>query len=124
MKKILILGGGFGGIRTALDLKKGLESQVEITLIDKISYHLFFPSLYEVASVYGAGKAPFAVKIRKTVCIPYSEIFDGKNINFIQAEVAVVDLKARSVKTKGEEVLFYDYLVVALGGQTADFGIL
>lgn len=127
MKKILILGGGFGGIRCALDLDKKFNNQIQITLVDKNSYHLFLPSIYEVASAYGvnlpAGGDNFYVKIRKTVCIPYGEIFADKNINFIQAEIFVVDLKTKSVRTKGGEVLFYDYLVIALGSQTADFGI-
>src|SRR3989344_6505698 len=130
MSKILILGGGFGGIRCALDLEKklthstgsGQDGQVQIILVDKNSYHLFLPALYEVAAVYGNKEDSFAVKIRKTICIPYGEIFAGKNINFIQAEISVVDLKAKSVRTKGEEGLFYDYLVIALGSQTADFG--
>ena len=50
MKKILILGGGFGGIRAALDLEKNLKNEAQITLIDKNGYHLFLPALYEVAS--------------------------------------------------------------------------
>lgn len=127
MTKILILGGGFGGVRCALDLEKKFKDQVRITLLDKNSYHLFLPSLYEVASAYGAnpptGGDPFAVKMRKTTCISYGSIFKGKNIDFIQAEISAVDLKARNVRTKGGGVLFYDYLVIALGSQTADFGI-
>ncbi len=131
MQKILILGGGFGGIRCALDLEKKLKGQAEISILDKNSYHLFLPSLYEVASIYGIypahtggiKKDPFAVKIRKTICIPYGDIFSGKNINFVQAEISAVDLSAKNVRTKGNEVLFYDYLVIALGSQTADFGI-
>ena len=123
MTKILILGGGFGGIRCALDLNKKFKGQVQITLVDKNGYHLFLPSLYEVASVFEAKKDPFAVKMRKTICIPYGEIFADKNINFVQAEVSNVDLKTKSVGTKGGEVLFCDYLVIALGSQTADFGI-
>ena len=87
MTKILILGGGFGGIRTALDLGKefihstgsGQDGQVQITLVDRNSYHLFLPSLYEVAAVYGKDKDPFAVKIRETICIPYGKIFSEKN---------------------------------------------
>ena len=131
MKKILILGGGFGGVRCALDLDKkfthstgsGQDSQVQITLVDKNSYHLFLPALYEVASAYGVRRDPFSVKMRKTICIPIKEIFIGKNIGFVQAEVSMVDLKTKIVRTKGGEVLSYDYLVIALGSQTADFGI-
>lgn len=127
MIKILILGGGFGGVRAVLDLDRKLRGQVQITLVDRNSYHLFLPSLYEVASIYGvnppAGGDLFDVKIRKTICIPYGSIFEGKSIDFIQAEVSAVDLKLKRVKTKGREVLFYDYLVIALGSQTADCGI-
>ncbi len=127
MTKILILGGGFGGVRCALDLDKKFKGQIEITLVDRNSYHLFLPSLYEVASAYGAnppiGGDPFAVKMRKTICIPYGNIFAGKNIDFIQAEISTVDLKTRNIRTKGGEILFYDYLEIALGSQTADFGI-
>ena len=135
MLKILILGGGFGGIRTALDLSRLLcnrgssilsesgDKKFEITLIDRNSYHLFLPSLYEVASVYKTDGDPFAVKMRKTVCIPYGEMFADKDINFIHAEIVEVNLNAKSVRTKGGEILTCDYLVIAFGSQTADFGI-
>lgn len=138
MKKILILGGGFGGIKCALDLEKklthstgsGQEAKVQITLVDKNSYHLFLPSLYEVASACEVnmssgqlGGDPFMVKLRKTICVPYGEIFDGRKVNFIQAEIFKVDLSSNNITTKGGEVLPYDYLVIALGSQTADFGI-
>lgn len=122
MVRILILGGGFGGVITALGLGRKLADKAEITLVDKNYYHLFVPSLYEVASAYDIGKDPFAIKLKKSVCIPYSDIFDGKNVNFIQAEVTGVDLSGKKVKT-GDTVLEYDYLVIGLGGETNDFGI-
>ena len=75
MTKILILGGGFGGIRAALDLEKKLKGEAAITLVDKKSYHLFVPALYEVASAYGLKKDPFGVRFKKPICIPYSDIF-------------------------------------------------
>lgn len=128
MIKILILGGGFGGIRAALDLEKKLkhsteQSQVEITLIDKHSYHLFAPALYEVASAYGVAEDPFSVKLKKTISIPYQDIFDGKNIKFIQAEILKINLEHNLVATGGEETLRFDYLILALGSQASDFGI-
>lgn len=131
MIKILILGGGFGGIRTALDLENKIKDKVEITLIDKKSYHLFVPALYEVASAYGVKEDPFAVRLKKTICIPYSDIFSaegepassGGKINFVQAEISSIDLQNKEVLTRGGETLNYDYLVIALGSQVADFGI-
>lgn len=122
MKKILILGGGFGGIRAALDLEKNLKSEVQITLIDKNGYHLFLPALYEVASAFNIKRDPFAVRLKKSICIPYSSIFEGKNIDFIQDEITKIDLNDK--KVFGDARVFeYDYLLIALGSQTNDFGI-
>lgn len=123
MIKILILGGGFGGIRCALDLEKKLKGQVDVTLIDKNNYHLFTPALYEVASAYGIKKDPFAVQLRKTISMPYADIFENKNINFVQAEIVDVDIMAQRVKTKGEAVFGYDYLIFSLGSETMDFNV-
>ncbi len=121
--KILILGGGFGGIRTALNLERFLGGHVEITLIDQNSYHLFVPALYEVASAYGSNHDPFAMALRKSIAIPFSQIFEGKKINFVQASVRHIDLRGQIVTTASDHAFSYDYLVLALGSQTADFGI-
>ena len=128
MRRILIIGGGFGGIRVALDLEEKLrneikDGQVEVTLIDKNNYHLFVSSLYEVASATGIKKDPFAVRLRKSICIPYADIFENKFINCIQAEVSEVNLEEKFVVTKGDAKHKFDYLVLALGSQSSDFGI-
>jgi len=133
MIKILILGGGFGGVRCALDLaayneprlwrEKKIGGDAEITLVDKKSYHLFTPALYEVASAYGLKQDPFAIRLKKTICIPYSDIFENKKIKFVQAEITSIDVENKKVATGGGEILDYDYLVVALGSQPSDFGV-
>lgn len=124
MTKILILGGGFGGVRAALDLERKLGSKAEITLIDKNSYHLFVPALYEVASAYGVKKDPFAIRLKKTICVPYADIFKNKKVNFIQAEISSVDPENKKVVTRGGEILDYDYLVIALGSTTEYFDVI
>lgn len=123
MLKILILGGGFGGIRCALDLDKKLGNKVEITLIDRNGYHLFIPAIYEVASAYGIKKDPFAIQLKKTICIPYTDIFENTSVDFIEAEINQVDLQNKKVKTKGEHIFEYDYLVLALGSETSTYDI-
>ena len=123
MTKILILGGGFGGIRCALDLNKKFKKEAEITLIDRNGYHLFIPALYEVASAYGLKKDAFSVQLRRTICMPYEDIFGKTNINFVQAEVTKIDLDRKKVVTGGEMSLDYDYLIIAIGSETADYGI-
>lgn len=123
MKKILILGGGFGGVRTALDLNKKLGSEAEIILIDRNSYHLFVPAIYEVASAYGIKKDPFAIQLKRTVCMPYADIFAGTKINFIEAEILDINPIHQMVKVSGEVIVEYDYLVISLGSETADYNI-
>ncbi len=121
--KILILGGGFGGIRAALDLEKYLGGRAELTLIDRNSYHLFAPLLYETASAYGLKRDAFLSQLRKTVSIPFADIFAGKNVHFIQGEIAKVDLAQRQVTTRGDAMFPYDFLVIGMGSQASDFGI-
>lgn len=123
MIKILILGGGFGGVRCALDLNNKFKNGAEITLIDRNSYHLFIPAIYEVASAYGIKKDPFAVQLKKSICIPYADIFNETSVDFIQAEIDQVNLQEKKVKTRGEHVFEYDYLVIALGSETSDYNI-
>ena len=128
MIKILILGGGFGGIRCALDLERKFamslsKNEAEITLIDRNSYHLFTPAIYEVASAYGIKKDAFAVQLKKTVCIPYADIFTGKKINFLAGEIVDVNLISKRVMTRGGRVLEYDHLVIGLGSEVYDYNI-
>ena len=99
MIKILILGGGFGGIRCALDLNKKIGKEAEITVVDKNGYHLFVPDLYEVASAYGLRKDPFTVQLRRTTCMPFADIFSGTNINSVQAEISEISLSNKKIKT-------------------------
>lgn len=126
MAKILILGGGFGGVRTALELNRKLKNsqeKFEIILIDQNSYHLFTPAIYEVASAFGIKKDPFAVQLKRTVCMPYADIFSGTKIGFIEAEILEINSAHQLVRISGDVVIEYDYLVVALGSETADYNI-
>lgn len=123
MPRILILGGGFGGIRTALSLGSRLRGHAEITLIDRNGYHLFTPALYEVASAYGLDRDRFNRRLRNTVAVPYEEIFQGSQVRFVQAEIREVNVETMAVTTQGGHLFRYDYLVIGLGAQTADYGI-
>lgn len=123
MKKVIILGGGFAGVRCALDLAKRFSSDTEITLIDRNSYHLFTPALYEIASAAGIKKDPYAVYLRKTIAIPFSDIFFGLPVKICQTELQEVNLQEKTVIAQGGETLSWDYLVISLGSQSSDFGI-
>ena len=126
MIKILILGGGFGGVRAALDLENKLRHRkdVSIALIDRAECQIFTPALYEVASVFGINhEHPYHTKLRGTVSIPYAAIFKNKNVQIIQAEINHIDLEARHVVTNGATTIDFDYLVLAFGATTSTFGI-
>ncbi len=124
MAKIVILGGGFGGVRTALDLNKKLRNtDNEITLIDRNGYHLFVPAIYEVAAAFGMKKDPYAMQLKRTVCMPYADIFAGTKVSYIQAEIEEINLLNQSVKLGGDKSVDYDYLVISLGSETADYNI-
>lgn len=125
MTNILILGAGFGGIGAALKLEKKLKSSkdLKITLIDRSNFHLFTPSLYEVATIYGLIEDNFAKYLRGSVAIPINEILENKKVDFIQAEIKEINLKEKFVLTGGEAKLDFDYLIIALGGETEFYGI-
>ena len=104
---ILIAGGGYAGIQTALGLERLLNKNYsKIQLIDKNLYHTLLPSLPEILSKRG-----FSI-------IYYKDIFQGKKIDFIQANIADVDLGEKLVFTTDPSYqLRYDYLVLSLGSR-------
>ena len=107
---IVIVGAGFGGMEVARRLAK---APITITLIDKHNYHLFQPLLYQVAI---AGLVP------SQIAYPLRTIFrKQKNLTFQMGAVTNIDFDSRYVKTDGS-VIAYDYLVLAVGGETNFFG--
>lgn len=125
MTNILILGAGFGGISAALKLEKKLKDNrdFKITLIDRNNFHLFTPSLYEVATVYGLIENNFTQYLRTSVAIPIGEIVKNKKVNFVQGEIREMNLKEKYVLTNGGNKFDFDYLIIALGGEIEFYGI-
>jgi len=109
--KVVIVGGGFGGLRAAQGLKK---ADVLITLIDKTNHHLFQPLLYQVAS---AALSP------GNIAVPIREVLKKQpNVEVLMADVEAVDLKNQCVITGNEESFPYDYLILAPGSHHSYFG--
>jgi len=108
---VVIIGAGFGGLETARKLR---NAPVQITIIDRHNYHLFQPLLYQVAI---AGLVP------SQIAYPLRTIFRRqKNVNFQMGEVSAIDFKSRYIKADGS-VIAYDYLILAVGGQTNFYGL-
>jgi NADH dehydrogenase len=108
--KVIIIGGGFGGLSAAKKLK---NKPVDVILIDKTNHHLFQPLLYQVAT---AGLSP------AYIAFPLRSIFrKSKNVQVILGEVKRIDRKEKKVYLNGESY-FYDFLIVAVGARHHYFG--
>lgn len=108
-KKVIIIGGGFGGLTTAKSIK---SNQFEIILIDKTNHHLFQPLLYQVAT---AALSP------ADIAVPIRSIFaKQQNITVLMDEVISIDKNEKSVHLKNSKLIF-DYLIVAPGSRHSYF---
>jgi NADH:ubiquinone reductase (H+-translocating) len=110
--RVVIVGGGFGGIAAARALRR---APVDITLIDRNNHHLFQPLLYQVAS---------AVLPPSDITRPIRRVLRGqRNVRVIMGEVHRVDSLRRVVVANGDaRELPYDYLIVAAGLRVSYFG--
>jgi NADH dehydrogenase len=122
MIKIVIVGAGYGGIITALNLTKkfGQSGSVLITLIDRHDYQLFASNLYEVATA--DEEMTTMGQLRKSIALPFEEIFKNTNIKIIKAEVTEVNSDRKTV-TAGIKKFEYDYLVLGIGSTSDYFNI-
>jgi NADH dehydrogenase len=110
-RKVVVIGGGFGGLTLAQELGK---APVELTLVDRQNHHLFQPLLYQVAMA-GLSPSEIAMPIR-------SVLRHQRNTLVLLDEVVNIDLATRKVLLRNGEPLTYDYLVVATGARTHYFG--
>jgi NADH:ubiquinone reductase (H+-translocating) len=121
--RIIILGGGFAGIRTALDLNQK-NPNYQVTLINDIPYHVFHADLYLLVSAWLRRPSKLEFKnLSGTTNIPLKQIFKNKQVQIIVDKVTQVDLKTKLIKLEENGQLQYDYLVLALGSATSYFGI-
>ena len=111
--KIVIIGGGFGGVYSARHLYKLFGNKAEITLINKTNYFLFTPLLHEVAT---GGLTP------QSVIESLREIFRGTSIKCIEDTVIEINKENKTVKTPNS-LFNYDYLIISAGAETNYFGI-
>jgi NADH:ubiquinone reductase (H+-translocating) len=110
---IVIVGGGFGGLETALTLRGLVGDAGRITLIDQESFHSFIPSIHEISS----GKIS-----TRSIQIPLETVLAPAGIRFVRDEVIAIDPLARRVTAAGS-TLDYDCLVLATGAENNFFGV-
>src|SRR5213080_627707 len=107
---VIIVGAGFGGLEAA---KKLGGKDVRGTVIDRTTYHLFQPLLYQVATA-ALSPADIAAPVRAILS-------RCRNVEVILAEVESVDVESRKVKTN-DMVFDYDFLILATGARHSYFG--
>jgi NADH:ubiquinone reductase (H+-translocating) len=108
--RVVIVGAGFGGLAVARALG---DEPVQVTVCDRLNYHLFQPLLYQVAMA-GLGATDIATPIRS--------ILQERNITTLLAEVTGFDLAGKTVQLAEGTVAPYDYLIVAAGARTSYYG--
>jgi NADH dehydrogenase len=108
--KVVILGGGFGGLTAA----RALTKIADVTVVDRHNFQTFLPLLYQVST---AGLAA------DHVAYPIRGALRKTGAKFRMASPISIDHKNKQVKLDSSELLNFDHLIIALGSTTADFGI-
>jgi NADH dehydrogenase len=115
MKRVVIVGTGFGGLSVANTL--GKHKDLEILLIDRNNFHTFTPLLYQVAT---------SALDPSEIAYPVRGIYRKRgNVRFLLGEVKAIDSHAKTITVKAQDeyhVQTYDYLVIAAGSVTNYFG--
>jgi len=108
--KVVVLGGGFGGLAAA----RALYKDADVTVVDRHNYQTFLPLLYQVST---AGLAA------DHVAYPIRGALRKTSVKFRMASPINIDHRNKEVKLDSSEILKFDHLIVALGSVSADFGI-
>lgn len=111
-QRVVVVGGGFGGVKTALELSKHPD-KFEVTLVSERADFWYFPTLYHTAT--GGTRAQSS--------IPLKHLLHNKAVKLVEGKAATVDRTAKTLTLENKTVVPYDKLVLALGVVTNYFGI-
>lgn len=110
-KRVLIVGGGFGGVKAALELAKSEE--FEITLVSEHEHFRYYPELYHTAT--GGLRTQTSIRLR--------DILAGRNVTFLKTRAEKLIRENKTLVTSDGQKLSYDTLIMSLGTVTNYFGI-
>lgn len=112
--KVVILGAGYGGVVTAIQLQKDLNyNEAEVTLVNKHDYHYFTTHLHMPAA---------GTDLAENARIKIDKLIDESRINLLKSTVVEIRPQQQEVVLENE-TLEYDFLVIGLGGEPETFGI-
>ncbi len=126
MKRVVILGAGFGGLRAARKIDRGikhlgLKDRYSVVLIDRNDHQVYTPLLYEAATT--SKETANLADLHNIVTYDIRSLLRGSSIEFLQTEVGSLDLPNGRVLRDGGQETKADYLVVALGSEPNYFDI-
>lgn len=113
LKKVLIVGGGFGGIAAALSLEKKKIKDLKITLVSNKPHFEYTAALYRVVT----GRSPLEV------CVPLSEVFKNRNVEVLIDSIKEINIERNITEGVSGSRYQFNFLVLALGSETAYFNI-
>lgn len=111
MHRVLIVGGGFGGIKAAQDLSRSPEMSVR--LIDPKSFMEYHAAVYRLVTGRSANET----------CIPYADLLRGTNVELVKDKVVTIDLALKTATGTSGSRYNYDSVILAVGSETSYFGI-
>ncbi len=120
-KRIVIIGAGFGGITAMRHLAKHLPSDFSIMLIDKHHHQLYTPALYEIASM--PREITEDSMLKSSILLPIEYMADKASVTFVCDEFTGLDTARKTVTLTHTGTVSYEYLILALGSETAYFDI-
>lgn len=111
MHRVLIVGGGFGGVKAAQELSKCKD--VEVRLVDPKSYMEYHAAMYRMVT----GRSPMEV------CLPYTDLFEGMNVDVQKDSIQTLDFDSKIATGASGSRYSFDSIILAVGSQPAYFGI-
>jgi NADH dehydrogenase len=109
-EKVLIVGGGFGGVKAALELSE--DNRFDVTLLSDIDHFRYYPTLYRTAT---GGR-------RANAIIPLTRLFEDRRVTLATGQATTLDRSAKTITTATGDMYEYDTLILALGVVTNYFG--
>jgi NADH:ubiquinone reductase (H+-translocating) len=124
-RRVVILGGGYAGVRAAYDLAHARKpEEVEILLVSESPHHLETPLLYEVATAYLDRESTLSSEHAcEGVMVELADIFAKQKVGIKIGRVVMINQNERMITLHNGSTVSFDYLIVALGATTATYNI-
>lgn len=120
--RVVILGGGFAGVRVAQRLASShTRRKFSVTLISREAVQTYTPGLYQLAGAVTDATRRKAMD--RALSLPHRRILAGLPVTLMQAEIMAIDTEAKVISLNDSRVVLYDTLVIALGSESATYGI-